>query len=112
MSSPRDIQTWEVGTTIQRAQSGYHDLSGGHSTGMETMSAGTGNLRQREARLRASAVTSNKPPNLNVVASQAANSQTVWQGCLHLIGSRKAGDSSEPVSLLAYCTAKRAKGQL
>jgi len=55
-----------------------------------------------------------QPPNppTNVPATQAANSQTVWQGCVHLIGGRKAGDSGEPVSLLAYCTAKRAKGQL
>ena len=48
----------------------------------------------------------NVPPNL------AASSQTVWQGCVHLIGGRKPGDTGEPVSLTAYCTAKLAKGQL
>jgi hypothetical protein len=49
MLSPRDIRTREAGATIQPAESGHHDLSGGHSTGIETMSTDTdtGNLRQR-----------------------------------------------------------------
>ena len=53
VSRPRDAgnntQTSEAGTSSQLAESASHDLSGGHSTGIETVGTGTGNLRQKTA---------------------------------------------------------------
>jgi hypothetical protein len=53
ISSPSGIRTREVDVTIRPAGPGYCDVSGGHSTGIETMGTGTGtgNLRQRAAYL-------------------------------------------------------------
>jgi len=44
-----NLQTCEAGATSQLAESASHDLSGGHSTGIETMDTGTSNLREKTA---------------------------------------------------------------
>jgi len=55
MSSPRDnvhnIQTCEAGATSQPAESGSHDFSRAHSTGLESMGTSTISLRQRATEL-------------------------------------------------------------
>ena len=52
-ASESNIRTCEADATSQRAESAFHDLTGGHSTGIETMSTGTStaSLRQRAAYL-------------------------------------------------------------
>ena len=72
-----NIRTIKVDTTGQPNDTAYHDLSGGHSTGIETMSTGTGasNLRQRIAHLDPSVSRLPPPTQLPLHCSRAYRQQ-------------------------------------